>query len=377
MRRETRLAVVALFALLAAGPVRAQQLTTAAGRVVVTDTAPLPNARVLLHRVGRDVQGPVDSVRADGRGRFRFRFRPDTAALYLLSVRYGGIEYFSTPVPTNPATPDTAIRLVAFDTSSTVPIAVDARHIVIPRPGENGARAILDLIVLRNDGRLARVSPDASHPAWAVTLPPGTGAMDVGESDLSPDAILREGDTVKVTAPFAPGQKQLSLEYAVVPPGGRMVFGTGSTPGPLNVLVEEDGARVTGGTLALADSQVIEGRRFRRWSGKVPASATVTVAFAGVAGRPTWRTLAALVAPVAGALAVAGWWLLRRPRRTPTAPTPTRDALLDAIAALDARYAGREGDTPPDEWQRYQAERAALKARLEDALAAPGATRYV
>ena len=343
--------------------------------MVVTDTTPLPGARVLLHRVGRDVQGPVDSMRADARGRFRFRFRVDTSALYLLSVRYGGIEYFSTPVPTNPATPDSAIRLVAYDTSSAVPIAVEARHIVIPRPGENGARAILDLIVLRNDGRLARVSPDAAHPAWTVMLPPGTGAMDVGESDLSPDAILREGDTVKVTAPFAPGQKQLSLEYAAVTPDGRLVFGTGSTAASLNVLVEEDGARVSGGTLALADSQVIEGRRFRRWTGKVPAGSTVTVVFAGVAGRPTWRTLAALVMPVAGALALAGWWLLRRPRRT--APTPTRDALLDAIAALDARYAGREADTLPDEWGRYQAERAELKARLEDALAPRGATRYV
>jgi hypothetical protein len=375
VRRETRLAVVALLTIVAAAPAKAQQLTTAAGRVVVTDTTPLPGARVLLHRVGRDVQGPVDSIRADPRGRFRFRFRADTAALYLLSVRYGGIEYFSTPVPTNPATPDTAIRLVAYDTSSTVPIAVEARHIVIPRPGENGARAILDLVVLRNDGHVARVSPDAAHPAWTVTLPPGTGAMDVGESDLSPDAIVRKGDTVKVTAPFAPGQKQLSLEYAVVAPEGRLEFGTGSTPAPLNVLVEEDGARVSGGTLALADSQVIEGRRFRRWTGTVPAGATVTVTLAGAAGRPTSRTLAALVAPVAGALALAGWWLLRRPPRA--ARAPTRDALLDALATLDARYAGREAETAPEEWQRYRAERAALKAQLEDALAARGATRYV
>ena len=40
---------------------------------------PVPGARVLLHRVGREEQGPIDSVRADAAGRFRFRFQPDTS----------------------------------------------------------------------------------------------------------------------------------------------------------------------------------------------------------------------------------------------------------------------------------------------------------
>jgi hypothetical protein len=358
-------------------PVRAQQLTTAQGRVVRgTDSLPMPAARVLLHRVGRDVQGPVDSTRADDRGRFRFRFRADTAALYLLSVRYGGIEYFSTPVHTNPARPDTALRLVAYDTSSTAPIAVEARHIVVPRPGEGGTRAVPDLIVLRNDGTMARVSPDSLHPSWTVRLPPGTGEMQVGEGgDLSPDAIVRQGDTVKVLAPIAPGQKQLSLEYAVVPPAGRLTFDVGSTTAPLNVLVEEVGARVAGPGLALADSQVIEGRSFRRWSGTVAAGGAIAVTFADVASQAAGRTLALLVAPVALILAFAGWRLVRRPRAV--APRGPDEALLDQIAALDARYAGREAEAAPDEWRQYETERAALKARLEQALATAEATRYV
>jgi hypothetical protein len=56
--------------------------------------------------------------------------------------------------------------------------------------------------------------------------------------------------------------------------------------------------------------------------------------------------------------------------------TPTeRERLLDAIAALDARYLDRETAMPADEWQRYLTERAALKARLEGALAAPETSR--
>jgi hypothetical protein len=349
---------------------QAQTSTATAGRVVLPrarDTVPLPGVRVLLHRVGRTTQGPVDSARADAAGRFRFRFRADTSAIYLLSTRYGGIEYFSPPVPTNPARPDTSVLLLAYDTSATAPVAVEARHIVVPRPGQDGARSVLDLIVLRNDGVRARVSPDSLHPTWSLRLPTGTGEMQVGESDVSPDAVVRQGDSVLVFAPLGPGTKQLTLEYAVVPVRGRLAFPVGPGGAALNLLVEERGVEVSGGALALADSQTIEGRSFRRWSGRVPPDGTVTLTWPG-GGLAAWRLLAALVGAVAVVLALAAWRLLRRPRGA--VPLAGPDRLLDGIAALDARYAGREADTPADEWRAYVAERARLKAELEAALAA-------
>jgi hypothetical protein len=351
--------------------------TFAAGRVVLprdADTVPVPGARVVLHRVGRDRQGPLDSASADASGRFRFRFRADTAAIYLLSARWGGVEYFSPPVHTNPARPDTGIRLVVYDTSSTAPIGVEARHIVVPRAGPDGARSVLDLIVLRNDGRVARVAPDSSRPSWHLVLPPGTGDMQVGESDLSPDAVVRQGDTVKVLAPLAPGQKQLSLEYSVTPVRGKLEFPVGSG-GAVNLLVEETSARASGGTLALADSQVIEGRSFRRYTGNVPAGGTVVLAV-GAAGAAAASRLAlpVLVGAVAVMLAAAAWWLIRRPPRK--APALLPEQILDAIAALDARYAGREAETAEEEWRRYAAERARLKTELARALAARGRSPY-
>jgi hypothetical protein len=351
--------------------------TIVAGRVVlprITDTVPVPGARVVLHRIGRDRQGPLDSASADASGRFRFRFRVDTAAIYLLSARWGDVEYFSPPVHTNPARPDTAMRVVVYDTSSTAPIGVEARHIVVPRAGADGARSILDLIVLRNDGRVARVAPDSARPSWRLVLPPGTGDMEVGESDLSPDAIVREGDTVKVLAPLAPGQKQLSLEYSVTPVRGKLQFPVGSG-GAVNLLVEERDARVSGGTLALADSQVIEGRSFRRYTGTVPAGGTVVLAVgAAGAAAATRLALPVLVGAVAVMLAAAAWWLIRGPSRRASSLQP--EQMLDAIAALDARYAGREPETAADEWRRYATERARLKEELERTLAARGRPPY-
>jgi hypothetical protein len=360
----------------------AQQLSTAAGRVLLpraTDTVPLARARVLLHQVGRNVQGPIDSLIADATGRFRFRFRADTSALYLLSARYGGIEYFSPPVHTNPARPDTSIALVAYDTSSTAPIAVQARHLVVPRAGADGARPVLDLIVLRNDGIRARVAPDSTHPSWSLTLPHGTGEMQLGESDLSPDAVIREGDTVKVLAPISPGQKQLTIEYATVPLDGRIAFPVGATATPMNILVEERNVRVGG--LTLTDSQLIEGRSFRRYSGRVPAGGTVTLTVSADSRAASSRMLAALVGMVALVLAVAAFRVVRRPAPAAVAEGTGGDAdsgrLLDAIAVLDARYEGRQADLTPEEWERYRAERSALKTRLERALAARGHGPYV
>ncbi len=357
-------------------------LAVAAGRVVLPqprDTVPVPGVRVMLHRVGRAVQGPIDSTTAGAGGRFRFRFRTDTSALYLLSARYGGIEYFSPPVHTGVGAADTALQLVVFDTSSTAPVEAAARHIVVPRPGADGTRSVLDLIVLRNTGRLARVAPDSSHPSWRMVLPAGTGDMEVGEGDVSPDAIARAGDTVKVLAPLSPGEKQISLDYTVLPVRGRIVFPVGPDSGEVNLLVEERDGRVTGGTLALADSQQIEGRSFLRYHGTVPRGGAVVLALGGPDASDRWA-LPALVAGVALTLAAAAWVLLRRAPRPALAPAgpvaPSRDTLLDAIAALDARHAGREAERTGEEWGQYRAERERLKRELERTLAAGGRPPY-
>jgi hypothetical protein len=335
------------------------------------DTTRLGGARVLLHRVGRELQGVVDSTVTDARGRFRFRFRADTAAIYLLSARYGGIEYFSSPVHTNPARPDTAIALLVYDTSSTAPVTLEARHIVVPRPSEDGSRAVLDLIVLLNQGLRARVAPDTLRPSWSTPLPTASTGLEIGESDVSPEAVHRRDDSVLVTAPIAPGQKQLSLEY-LIPQGHRVVdFPIGAGGGRVNLLVEESGATVSGGTLALADSQIIEGRAFRRWTGDVPPGGSVRLTLPALPRTPV-TVLVGLVTAVGLALALAAWRSLRQGRGVP-APAP--EPVLDAIAALDARYAGKERETPAEEWQRYQSERARLKAELASSLAMRSAGR--
>jgi hypothetical protein len=374
--RRHRLAVLTvLTALTALPPYRLTAQTTAAGRVLrpgARDTLALPRVRVLLHRVGRESQGPIDSSLSDAQGRFRFVFRADSGSLYLLSARYGGIEYFSSPVHTNPALPDTAIPLFVYDTSSRAPVGVEAHHIVVPRPGDDGSRSVLELFVLRNAGLLARVGQDSLHPAWSAPLPPGSLGLQVGESDLSPDAVSRQGDSVYVFAPIAPGEKQLAVQYVIPGDQNVVTFPMGASAGQVNLLIEGPVGGVSGAPLALADSQLIERRVFQRWTGTVPAGAVIRVALVGSRKTPV-AVLGGLVAGLALALLLAGWRLVARSRPRPESPLP--DGLLASIASLDVRYLGRESEIPADEWESYQAERARLKAQLEASLAARESSR--
>lgn len=304
----------------------------------------------------------MDSASTGRDGRFRFSLPPDTSALYLLSARHHGIEYFSTPLDrTRPGGTGT-VTLVVHDTSSTVPVGVSARHVVIPREGEGGVRDVLDLVLLANAGPRTRVAPDSQGWSWTGPLPPRSEGLELGESDVSPDAVTRRGDSVIVSAPISPGEKRLAFQYHL--PGGRqnIEIPVGAQPVDLSVLLEEPGGTVSAPGLALADSQLIEGRAFRRWTGEVPAHATVRVVLPGTSfdAQPI---LAGMVAVLALALLAAAWRLLPRGQVVST------DRLIDEIALLDDRYQDREAGTPPDEWGQYLERRRTLKAALESALA--------
>jgi hypothetical protein len=313
----------------------------------------------------------MDSTRSDSRGTFHFAFRPDTATFYLLSSRYAGIEYFSSPVATNPTRADTTARVIVYDTSSTAPVGVEARHLVVTRPAEDGSRSVLDLVVLSNPGKLTRVAPDTLRGSVTVALPRGSAGLKVREGDVSPAAVVRAGDAAVVSAALAPGEKQLTLEYRI--PRGRNVVELPLSGGDLslNVLVEESGASVDGPGILPADSQEIQGRSFRRWSGTVTSPGALRIALPKMGGPPQWL-LAALVGTMALGLVLAGWYGLTRPKAHRDLSS---HELIDAITVLDARYLGRRQEISAEQWSAYQAERARLKTRLEATLAADAESR--
>lgn len=367
VRSSALSALSALFALsvLSVPPLAGQNPAQASGRILrvtASDTVPVPGVRVVLHRVGRAVQGPVDSVVAGANGQFRFRYTADTSAVYLLSSGWQGIEYFSSPLHTEPGAPDTGLVVIVSDTSSSAPVSIVSRHLVISKPTSGGSRPVLEIVVLANTSNATRVSSDSTHPTWEAGLPAGALNFEAGSGDFSGEALEVAKDRVRLFAPIAPGEKQVIYTYALPAGTGPVRIPVPDSVGIFNVLLEEFDRSVRGGGLVKADSQQIEGRSFRQWAGPAPAGSVVVIDFPG-AGLGAWL-LPGLVGALALVLAlVAAKALARRPAEA------AQGSALDRLARLDARFAGKEGSVPAEAWQQYQSDRARLKAEVSAQLA--------
>lgn len=333
------------------------------------DRVPVPNVRVVLHRVGSATQGPIDTVMTTRSGRFRFRFVADTTANFLVSARHAGIEYFSNPVAINPPRPDTALELLVYDTASTARVTARARTLVVGAPDVIGARTVIDWFLLENDDTRTRVGADSSSPTWSAALPLGARNAQLGDPRLtpfSPEAVEFRGDSVSLTAPISPGQKELLLQYELPPDRFRLevsVHGADS----VDLFLEEAGIAPPAGW-RVSDGQMIEGRRFQRLTRVDRFQSVLVVRFPGLGLKPE-RVLVWLVGGFGMALAVAGWMLLRRRRLLPaTLSEPSASAFADQIARLDGDFAAR-GPTGPEERDAFVRQRAELVARLEAALA--------
>jgi hypothetical protein len=344
----------------------------ATGRVVVAgaaDSLPLRDAWVVLHEVTMQAGGPRDSMRTDGAGRYRFGVaRPDSGALYLVSATYRGVTYFSQAmVPREPR--DTVPTLVVFDTSSVAPpIAVAQRHVVVRAAGAGGGRSVLELISLANRGHRTRIAADTTSPVWAGRLPAGVVDFQVGESDVSAEAIARRGDSVVVTAPIPPGEKQIVFTYTLAA-GPELVLPVDQPTGRLLVLLEDTTATMESGTLTRRGVQVFQDAQFLLFDGSYPrGGAEVVFRFGRTGGIPTRTVAIAVVGLVALVLLLAVPMLLRRRVVVPvTAETP--ESLARQIALLDQQFEGG-ADRGAAAEAKYRERRQALKTRLQAALAA-------
>ncbi len=338
------------------------------GRVLLggaPDSVPLGGAWVVLHEVSPRGGAPVDSVRTDPGGRYRVGIPvTDTTAIYLVSVGHHEISYFSRPIhPGGRA--DTAEALVVFDTSAVGPaIFLAQRHVAVREPEPDGGRRAIELLVLENRGTRTRIAADTLHPVWWGLLPPGVVAFEVGESDVSAQAVFRRGDTLIVVAPMPPGEKQLVVTYVL--PRAMREFSLPVNPATdlFNVLLEDTAATLVAGPLELREKEVMEDVVFARYEARgVPSGAEVTFRF-GRSARSAAEMLGFVVGIATAVLLLAVLLWMRR--KAAPAEDPERIAAeiadLDRQAEAQPPAAGAGGDA-------YRKRRAALKARLEAALA--------
>ncbi|HEX7981204.1 MAG TPA: hypothetical protein VF461_21525 [Gemmatimonadaceae bacterium] len=396
IRKLVRPAALLVAALLGAAPLGAQRDTSAAapkpgepllapapgpslveGRVVrpvVTGETPVPGVYVTIHRVGPDSAGPLDSMRTDTYGRYRFTYRRfgDPTALYFAASVYKGIAYFSAPFRGGAVRGDDA-EIVVFDTTShPVRFTVQGHHIVVGAPRPTGLRDIVEVYEISNDTVVTAIGRDSLSPVWTAPLPKGATGFTAGQGDVSAASLERRGDSVALIAPFSPGVKQLSFTYSLDSRAFPLDFTLDRQIGMLEVLLEEPGAQVRSSLLRSQGNATTQGRTFKRFLAQNPPAGErvrIDVPSTAFAARSTLVT--AVAAFIALAMIVALWIAYRRGRapRLPgvrAQPEESVATLASAIAALDAR---RDAHDPSLSSAEYDAERAALKARLAAKLA--------
>jgi len=244
--------------------------------------APLAGHWVVLHQVAAGRGAPVDSARTDQSGRYVLRVtRSDTSAMYVVSGWYQGIAYFSQPVELAGRARATVEPLVVYDTSTTGPaIRVARRLVTIARPRSDGARDVLEFLALENPGTATRVASDTVRPTWTGALPPGALQFQVGEGDVSPQAVSRHGDSVVVFAPLAPGgPKQLTYAYVLPATVRRLTIPIDQWTGEVELLLEDTAASVAAPAVESLGVQTVEQRAFARYrTGALAPGAAVAVA---------------------------------------------------------------------------------------------------
>jgi hypothetical protein len=332
--------------------------------------------RVVLHRVGSDRAGPLDSALTDARGRYAFRYvtsgSPD--AVYFVSASFDGIAYFTVPLRDGVTRGDDALITVFDTTSGPVPIHVIGHHVIIGAPDAQGRREAVEVFELGNDSSVTRVSGGPSRPVWTTVLPNGiTGAKVNPTGEIAPTAVSFTDGRVRLFAPISPGARQLSYAYQVPKGALPLTIPIDQPTSVLEVLLEEPKATVSGAPVGEVAPTSTGGRSFRRFLGQnVPERAMLRIDVPFTLGDARTRFLITVFVICGVAMLGAMVTAMRRRRAASPAavesPPALTAALLHEIAALDAEFE-REPAPTADTRAAYAAERARLKSRLAAALA--------
>jgi hypothetical protein len=280
---------------------------------------PVSGSWVVLHRVGPDSAGPIDSVRTDATGRYAFHYvrtgSPD--AVYFVSASHDGIAYFTPPLAEGTVKGNDG-EVTVFDTTSRpVPMSVRGHHVVVSSVDANGLRSVVEVYDLSNDTSVTRIA-HTDRPidaTWRAHISPGATNFRVSQGDIPPTAVSYAGGVVSVFAPIAPGIKQLSFSYDLPAKSFPLKLPLESETQIYEVMIEEKTGSVTGPNMREVDSVTVDDRNFRRFlASDMPRN---SVAVIDLPAPPTTRSidpryLVALTLLIGGTMILALAQALRR-----------------------------------------------------------------
>ncbi len=285
-----------------------------AGRVYVLrdgHDVPLGGAWVTLHRVGASDAGPLDSVRSDARGRFRFIVADslDGSVAYFVSAPWAGLTNFSARISTEAALGG-PVDLALYDTTSTgPPVPVASRHIVVGAPRGDGIRTVNDLFVLLNGNGRTRVS-SPHRPSFDAALPDGVMNARSGTGDIPAAALSFSAGQVRASAPIPPGVTRVAIEYDLAPGTEQLSVPPNRGSDLIEILVEDSAGVAKGPGLREEAPAAASGRMFRRFlANNAPDTARFTIllpaAGAASGADPVLVVVVVVAAVLAGVLFIS------------------------------------------------------------------------
>ncbi|HET7632303.1 MAG TPA: hypothetical protein VFK16_08320 [Gemmatimonadaceae bacterium] len=308
--------------LLCAAPLAAQggagittppgQHRTATGVVVRPgpDSSRVPVARqlVVLHRVGQDHSGPLDSTVTNARGVYHFTYVTSGSAdaLYFASSNVAGIAYFTAPYKVPSVTsPDG--DLMVFDTTSRgAALQSVGWHLVVAAPGVDGVRQVTEVFDLANNGTRTLVVGDSIRPLWTGQLPDGAKSPVVSGGDIAPGGTVFSDRDVRLFAPVSPGVHQLAVTFGLSSSAFPLEVPFAQGAAVVELLVEEESATPVMAGLVQQASVSTQGRNFKRYLAQdAPPGAVLLVRVGDAGGASRTRFIAGVVFAMAVIMALA------------------------------------------------------------------------
>jgi len=280
---------------------------------------PVSGAWVVLHRVGPDRAGPLDSVRSDSRGRYSFSyFRTGSEdAIYFVSASHDGIAYFTPPLSEGKVSGDDGDIAVFDTTSHRIPMSLRGHHVVVSAADANARRSIVVVYDLSNDTTVTLVATGETpaNATWQTHVVSGASDFRVSQGDISAAAVSYANGVVSVFAPLAPGIKQLSFSYSLPAKSFPLKLPLEKETGIYEIMIEEKAGSVTGPHLREVDPVTVDERNFRRFlASDMPENSVAVIDLP--APPPTHsidpRYLVALTLVIGGSMILALAQALRR-----------------------------------------------------------------
>jgi hypothetical protein len=308
-----------LLLLQAALPSLPQQVS---GRIVRPGTdrlEPVTGAWVVLHRVGPDTAGPLDSVRSDSRGRYTFNYTRtgSSDAIYFVSASHDGIAYFTPPLGEGKVSGNDG-EITVFDTTTgRVPMSLRGHHVVVSAADASARRSIVEVYDLSNDSTLTRVAKGETPAGatWQAHVVNGIGDFKVSQGDISAAAVSYANGVVSVFAPLAPGIKQLSFSYSLPAKSFPLKLPIETETGIYEILIEEKAGTVIAPHMKEMEPVTVDERNFRRFlASDIPQNSVAVIDLP--APPPTHsidsRFLVAITLVIGGTMVLALAQALRR-----------------------------------------------------------------